>query len=65
MSTYHTRSAFETLKRVFDETELVCEACGYFDEDGEWEAMTDGASVRYEHFCPSCGTKTVREIKRA
>lgn len=59
-----TRSPFETLKQVFDESALRCGACGYFDEDGEWEATTDGSAVRYEHVCPSCGAQNLRTIER-
>lgn len=57
------RSPFETLKAVFDETELKCEECGYFDNEGAWDATTDGSAVHYEHVCPSCGIRNVRTIE--
>lgn len=58
-----TRSPFETLKQVFDESALECEGCGYYDEEGAWDATTDGSAVHYEHVCPSCGMRNVRTIE--
>lgn len=58
-----TRSPFETLKQVFDESDLKCEECGYYDEEGAWDATTDGSAVHYEHVCPSCGIRNVRTIE--
>lgn len=57
------RSAFETLKAVFDESALRCEACGYYDEDGRWTVETNGSSVVYDHVCPGCGITMTRTIE--
>lgn len=57
------RSAFETLKAVFDESALECEHCGYFDEGGAWDVKTDGSAVVYEHVCPGCGVLMTRTIE--
>lgn len=57
------RSAFETLKQLFDERALKCEECGYYDEDGAWDVSTDGSAVHYEHLCPSCGMRNERTIE--
>ncbi|MFB6072041.1 MAG: HVO_0649 family zinc finger protein [Halobacterium sp.] len=56
------RSPFERLKAHFDENDLECPECGHFDEDGEWQAETDGARVIYRHGCPSCATVHSRTI---
>ncbi|NHX35395.1 MULTISPECIES: HVO_0649 family zinc finger protein [Halolamina] len=52
----------DTLRDRFDEVETVCPACGYDDDDGTWATETDGAEVRYEHDCPSCGKVTAHTI---
>ncbi|GAA0235814.1 HVO_0649 family zinc finger protein [Haladaptatus pallidirubidus] len=58
------RSAFERLKSRYDETDLECPKCGFFDEDGEWTVKTDGALVEYRHLCPSCGKVQTHELER-
>jgi predicted RNA-binding Zn-ribbon protein involved in translation (DUF1610 family) len=59
------RSTFEHLKSRYDETELRCPECGFFDENGEWKATTDGGTVEYHHICPSCGVKQTRVMDRS
>jgi len=54
-----SRTAFEQLKRYYDQKELLCPECGYEDDEGAWESETDGRVVEYFHECPSCGA--VRE----
>lgn len=56
------RSPFERLKNHFDESDLNCPDCGYFDEEGAWESRTDGTVVVYSHECPSCGSIQHRTV---
>lgn len=56
------RSAFERLKDHFDQTELECPDCGYFDEEGEWETETDGSTITYRHECPDCGSVQTKTL---
>lgn len=58
------RSPFERLKNLYDETDLKCPDCGYFDEGGEWTAETNGGTIRYSHKCPSCENTQIRTLKK-
>lgn len=49
-------SPFEHLTIHMDDVDLVCPDCGYEDEEGNWSAETNGATVLYRHLCPSCGS---------
>jgi ribosomal protein S27AE len=49
------RSALERLKHHYERTRSTCSACGYDDDEGGWTGVTDGATARYRHECPSCG----------
>jgi hypothetical protein len=59
MTSNDSRSPFERLKEYYDHEELVCRECGFEDEEGTWEAETDGGNIVYHHTCPKCDT--VRE----
>lgn len=42
--------------------DLICPACGYEDQAGQWRVMTSGAKVVYRHDCPGCGAARTRVI---
>ena len=52
----------DTLRDRYEAVETECPACGYEDDEGTWGSETDGAEVRYEHDCPSCGKVTTHTI---
>ncbi len=52
----------DALRDRYAEVETECPACGYEDDDGTWVGETDGAEVRYERDCPSCGKVTAHTI---
>ena len=52
----------DTLRDRYEAVETECPACGYDDAEGTWVSQTDGAEVRYEHDCPSCGKVTAHTI---
>lgn len=56
-------TALDRLRDRYDSEPYVCDACGYEDDDGEWEAVTSGARVVYRRECPSCGNRTVRAYR--
>jgi|GEM_PF-308766 len=57
MTSNSSRSPFERLKEYYDHAELVCRECGFEDEEGAWNAETDGADIHYTHACPRCGAR--------
>ncbi|TYL40130.1 hypothetical protein CV102_00680 [Natronococcus pandeyae] len=61
MSAY--RSPFERLRAKFEESELECPQCGYFDGDGGWRVTTSGSRVQYQFVCPSCDAVETRELR--
>lgn len=52
----------DRLQAHFEDVDMTCPGCGYADEDGVWEAETDGGQIRYRHLCPSCGEIKTRTI---
>jgi hypothetical protein len=61
MSAY--RSPFEQLRAKFDDSELECRLCGYFDDDVSWRVTTSGSRVQYQFVCPSCDGVETREMR--
>lgn len=48
------RTPLEWVRMRYENTDKKCPACGYIDEDGNWESRTDGGRIVYRHVCPSC-----------
>lgn len=52
----------DRLQAHYEDVDMTCPDCGYADEDGAWQADTDGCQIRYRHVCPSCGEIQTRTI---
>lgn len=55
MTTRSNRSALERLKAYYDDEDRACTACGFVDDETDWDGATDGRVVEYSHECPCCG----------
>jgi len=58
-----SRTPLEGLKHHYERTQTTCSACGFEDEEVVWAGVTDGASARYRHECPSCGAVEERTVQ--
>ncbi|WP_459821793.1 HVO_0649 family zinc finger protein [Halorubrum luteum] len=56
-------TAFERYRARLNDTQFVCDACGYVDDDGTWSAGTSGRTVVYRRQCRSCGAESVRDYR--
>ncbi|MDL0124571.1 hypothetical protein PNQ92_03980 [Halobacterium salinarum] len=54
-ATQRGTTALDRMRSRLERVDMTCSGCGYEDEAGCWESVTDGSHIRYRRVCPCCG----------